>query len=64
MKTLDERHQAAVFGLMDEITGSLTALKCHCGARKGILDNECFDCDHYRTEAMQDDLETARRKAE
>ena len=37
---------------------------CHCGAVKEPLENECSNCDHHRTEAMQDDIETARRKAE
>ena len=39
----------------------LDETQCHCGAVKEPAANECSNCDHHRTEAMQDDLETARR---
>ena len=59
MKTLDERHQAAVFNLMSQIISP-----CHCGAVKDSLDTECEDCQHQRGEVMQDNLETARRASD
>lgn len=59
MKTPNERHQAAVFGLMSQIMGESP---CHCGAVKESSVTECEDCQHSRGEVMQDDLETARRK--
>ena len=60
MKTLERQYQDMVYGFIDEVMGIYS--KCHCGAVKEPLENECSTCDHYRTEEMQDDLETARRK--